>query len=94
MRLAIALVAVAGCATPPPLVTALDAERANVAIEDLQQGRTLLLAKCGNCHTTPVPAEVTAAAWPKKVDEMAGRAGLTPSQHRLIELYLVVKASP
>jgi hypothetical protein len=88
------LVAVVACATPPPQVTVLDAERANVALGDLQEGRTLLLAKCGGCHTVPVPQEQTAASWPKKLDDMSSRAGLTPVQHDLIQLYLVVKARP
>jgi nitrate/TMAO reductase-like tetraheme cytochrome c subunit len=90
----LALVMLVACASPPPQVTALDAQRANVALGDLQQGRTLLLAKCGGCHTVPAPQEQTAAEWPKKLDDMSTRAGLTTVQHDLIQLYLVVKARP
>ena len=90
----VALVLLVACATPPPQVTALDAERANVALADLQEGRTLLMAKCGGCHTVPTPEEQTAAAWPKKLDDMATRARLTPVEQQLIQLYLVVKARP
>ncbi|HEV7553904.1 MAG TPA: hypothetical protein VGO00_00540 [Kofleriaceae bacterium] len=90
----LALVLLVACASPPPQVTALDAQRANVALGDLQQGRTLLLAKCGGCHTVPTPDEQTAAAWPKKLDDMSGRARLSPVEHQLIQLYLVVKARP
>jgi nitrate/TMAO reductase-like tetraheme cytochrome c subunit len=89
----IALVMLVACATPPQ-VTALDAQRANVALGDLRQGRMLLMAKCGGCHTVPVPDEQTAAAWPGKLDDMTARAGLSPVQHDLILLYLVVKARP
>lgn len=94
MKRAVLLLAMVACATPPPQVTAIDAERAKVALEDLQQGRTLLMAKCGGCHNVPVPQEHTVADWPKKLDDMSARAGLTPVQHDLIELYLVVKAHP
>src|SRR5262249_32971782 len=92
-RLAIACAFVAACATPPPQVSAADAQRANIALDQLQQGRTLLVTKCSGCHTTPLPSEAAASAWPGKLGEMAARAHLSPNERHLIELYLVVKAT-
>lgn len=84
---------IAGCAgAPPPIATGVDAQRAHVALADLQQGRTLLVQKCGGCHHTPLPSEHVAADWPKKLDEMSDRAKLDVGQRRAIEAYLVAMA--
>jgi hypothetical protein len=83
--------ATSGCARrSPPQVSAVDAERGNVELAELQQGRKLLLGKCAGCHKTPMPNDHMASEWPKMIAEMAGRAKLDPSQTRLIEKYLVV----
>jgi hypothetical protein len=89
------LLAVAACAprVPPP-ASASDAERAHVELAELQQGRTLLVQKCGNsCHTTPMPSQHTPGEWPKKLSEMAERSKLQPMQRALIEKYLVTMAA-
>jgi len=84
----------AGCAPrQPPSVTATDAQRGNVELAELQQGRTLLIGKCTNCHKAPMPNDHTAAEWPTKLDEMAGRASLDYSQQKLIEKYLVTMST-
>ena len=95
MKKLLLLLAIVGCAPrTPPAVTASDADRAHVEIAELQQGRTLLVQKCGNsCHVTPMPSQHSAAEWPAKLDEMAGRAHLQPIQRALIEKYLVTMAS-
>jgi hypothetical protein len=95
-RLAYLLVLAASACAPrtPPLVTAGDASRAHVEVAQLEQGRTLLIQKCGNsCHTTPMPASHPASEWPKKLDEMADRSHLQPMQRALIEQYLVTMAT-
>jgi cytochrome c5 len=91
--LVLALGGAAGCTRSlPPLATSADAQRANVELASLQEGRTLLLRKCGSCHRAPLPREHAAAEWPGKLDEMAARASLDLSQRRAIERYLVVMA--
>jgi cytochrome c5 len=91
--LAIGLVTMAACARSlPPNATATDAQRARVELAELQQGRQLLIRKCGNCHQTPLPSQHTAADWPGKLDEMADRANLDALQRRVIGQYLVVMA--
>jgi len=82
-----------GCARSlPPLATPADAERGNVELASLQEGRTLLLRKCGSCHKPPLPRQHGAAEWPGKLEEMAARSNLDLSQRRAIERYLVVMA--
>ena len=89
--LALALV---GCAPrQPPTVTASDAQRGNVELAELQQGRKLLIGKCTNCHKAPMPNEHTAAEWPEKLDEMAARASLDMGEQKLIEKYLVTMST-
>lgn len=77
----------------PPAATALDASRANVALADLQSGRSLLVKKCGGCHRPPMPAEHVAHEWPAKIDEMSKRSNLDVRQRHLIEEYLVTMAA-
>jgi hypothetical protein len=88
------LLSLVACAPrTPPAATAGDANRANVELAELSQGRTLLIQKCGSsCHTTPMPADHTVMEWPGKLDEMADRAHLEPRQRALIEKYLVTMA--
>jgi hypothetical protein len=94
MKRLLSLVLLAACGPrTPPAVTASDAARANVELAELQQGRTLLVQKCGNsCHVTPMPSSHPALEWPKKLDEMAERSHLRPMQRALIEKYLVTMA--
>ena len=87
-------VIVAACTAAPPQATALDAQRANVAVSELRDGRQLLIEKCGaSCHKVPLPSEHSALEWPRKLDEMSVRAGLDARQRALIEMYLVTMAA-
>jgi hypothetical protein len=94
MKKYLLLLSVAACAPrTPPAASASDASRANVELAELQQGRKLLIAKCGSsCHTTPMPADHSVMEWPGKLDEMSDRAHLEPMQRALIEKYLVTMA--
>jgi len=89
---AIALGTLSACGAAPPVATAGDAARANIALAELEQGRTLLIRKCGNCHQPPLPASQPIAQWPAKVGEMSARSKLEAGQRELIEQYLVVMA--
>lgn len=78
---------------------ATDADAARIAATwpgttatTLNQGRTLLLSRCGNCHQPPSPAEHAAAEWPGEVQEMRERSGLSPDDAVLVERYLVAFA--
>ncbi|MBS1122294.1 MAG: hypothetical protein H6Q90_4522 [Deltaproteobacteria bacterium] len=85
--------ALAACARrTPPYATTIDAQRANVELAELEQGRALTIRKCGSCHQPPLPRDHTSAEWPSKLDEMAARANLDARQRHVIEQYLVVMA--
>lgn len=84
--------ALAACHSAPPRATALDAQRSNVELAELQQGRALMVTKCGNCHRPPLPSDKAVAQWPHELDEMGARANLDGEQRRLIEQYFVVMA--
>jgi len=93
MKLVALLLFVVACApSAPPLATSVDAQRANIELADLQQGRKLLIGKCTNCHRAPMPRDHTATEWPSKLAEMSQRAHLDISQRLLIEKYLVTMA--
>lgn len=85
-------VVLAGCGMSPPRATAADAQRANVQLAELQDGRTLMVRKCGSCHAPPMPSDHTAGDWPQKLDEMAERSKLDRQQRYLIQQYFVVMA--
>ena len=92
-RAVVALIlALVGCGGGLPTATAIDASRANVELADLQNGRSLVVAKCGACHRPPMPASHSANEWPEKLDEMSARAHLDFMQRRLIQEYLVAMA--
>jgi hypothetical protein len=87
------IVLVVACRPAPPHATAIDADRAHVALAELDRGRELLITKCGgSCHRPPLPSDHTAGEWPAKLDEMAGRARLEPEQRHLIEEYVTAMA--
>jgi uncharacterized membrane protein len=86
-------VAAASCTPPPPRATASDAARANVALADLERGRTLLLNRCSSCHRAPMPADQRASNWPHEVADMAARAKIDDAQQHLITLYLVAMST-
>lgn len=75
------------------MVTATDAQRGNVELAELEQGRKLLIGKCTNCHRVPMPKDHAAGEWPKMLDEMATRANIDITQQKLIEKYLVTMST-
>jgi cytochrome c5 len=82
-----------GCGGALPVVTQVDAVRSGVALAELQQGRSLVAAKCSSCHRTPQPAEHRSEEWPKMIDEMAQRAHVDGSERRAIRDYLLTMAT-
>lgn len=94
MKRAFVLALLAACAPRvPPRATLVDAQRGNTSMAELEQGRSLLISKCGSrCHQTPMPSDHTVAEWPKALDEMAPRANLAGDQRAALERYLIVMA--
>lgn len=91
-RLLVLAALATGCGAPPPAATPADALRSHVELAELQQGRSIMVSKCGNCHRPPQPGDYAASMWPHKLDEMSDRANLQPRQRRLIEQYFIVMA--
>ncbi|GIX06167.1 MAG: hypothetical protein KatS3mg115_0570 [Candidatus Poribacteria bacterium] len=77
-----------GCAAALPRVTPQDAQRVGVALERLQAGRELYIAKCSGCHGLYPPQRYTDDEWAHWVEEMAPLARLRPVQKEQILLYL------
>lgn len=64
------------------------AEQEEVSLESLNQGRRLLLQRCGNCHAVPEPWVTNSPQWPEVFASMSEEAELTPEEQKLIETYL------
>jgi hypothetical protein len=94
IALTIVVICIAACARRmPPRATALDAERTQVSVDELDHGRSLLVSKCGNrCHKVPMPTDKVASDWPQALDEMAPRANLNAPDRHAIEQYLLAMA--
>jgi cytochrome c5 len=97
-RAVISLVAVVmglgvGCGGALPVATPVDAARSGVALAELQQGRSLVAAKCSSCHRTPQPDEHRSAEWPRMIDEMSRRAHIDGSERQAIQDYLITMAT-
>jgi nitrate/TMAO reductase-like tetraheme cytochrome c subunit len=83
----------AGCAAAIPHPTLIHAQRANVALPMLEQGRSLFLARCGNCHLTPAPDSRSPAEWARLVPEMSQDAELTADEAAQVLAFLQAFAS-
>jgi len=74
----------AGGGAPPVLVAAPGQSQ-----QDLDAGRMLFSGHCQGCHALPAPTDLTAKAWPAKVEVMARKSGLSHDQTALVADYLV-----
>ncbi len=94
--------ALAACGSSPyPQPTAADASRgaahfADLTLDELQQGRTLYVSRCGSCHALKPPAELPPQQWQAEVTKMREKNGvkLSDADARAIVRYLAVAASP
>ena len=82
------------CASALPAPSAEGARRIaarwpNVALADLEHGRTLYAGRCASCHRLFEPATYPADRWEKELAEMRDRAGLDDAEERSILQYLV-----
>lgn len=82
---------------PPPVTSAVVAQaRAfwpQATPWSLEQGRALFMDRCERCHGLPRPASQSAKAWPRLVDSMGNRAGMTREEKRKVLEYLVASAA-
>jgi hypothetical protein len=62
-------------------------------VATLQQGRTLLVHRCIECHTLPPLWHYSSEDWPGIVNTMAHRAGLTRAERDAIVAYILAARS-
>jgi len=92
---AYSIVASSACVStlPQPTLAQLAAARETdpgLSLEDLQRGRAVYMARCGNCHVLRSPTEHAPDAWPLEVQRMQTRhqVRLSSDEQRDILRYL------
>ena len=88
----LALLAAAGCVTPIPRPTVLDAQRAGVALASLEHGRQLYVTRCGSCHRAAAPSTQTPDEWARIVAEMTADGDADLSAAEAAEVLEFLKA--
>jgi hypothetical protein len=84
------------CSTtaPPEVTPQLARAYSRVSLAQLQQGRTLFVSRCIECHTLPAVTAHTAAEWPNLIAEMADRASLKPAERNAVLAYILAAREP
>ena len=83
-----------------PHLTAADASRGSahfpdLTLNELAQGRTLYVSRCGSCHTLKRPGELQPDQWQVEVGEMRAKNGvkLSDAEAQAIVRYLAIAAT-
>ena len=58
------------------------------SLEELREGRQMLVQKCGGCHSLPRLRRYAPEKWPAIMDSMRVEAKLYPREDSLIRAYL------
>jgi len=61
---------------------------ATATLAELQQGRTLYLNNCNNCHALYMPEAYSPSQWKTVLGLMAPKTGMTSSQILLVTKYV------
>jgi mono/diheme cytochrome c family protein len=88
-----------GCTGALPAVTADTALLAQTLWPDatqaqLEQGRSMYVARCGGCHALVPPARRSPDQWRSDVSEMAPKARLSQEESLAVLRYLVTANRP
>jgi hypothetical protein len=75
-------------ASPPVSAEFLAAAKTEVAKERLEEGRTLYVTRCAECHDLEMLDSRSISGWKSMVSKMAGKAHLKSNQEELILQYL------
>lgn len=73
-------------ATPTP--TKAGATLSGKSYESLQNGHSVYMTQCSQCHQHRLPNTTTLPAWHAKVSSMAENAGLSKSDEKDLQAYL------
>ena len=80
--------AVEAGASPPVSAEFLAAAKSSVAKDKLEEGRTLYVTRCAECHDLEMLDSRSVSGWKSMVSKMAGKAHLKGNQEQLIMEYL------
>jgi mono/diheme cytochrome c family protein len=72
-----------------PPVTAQMATRGGTSMGTLQEGRHLYTGRCAACHSVDPVAKHSPKDWRKIMDDMAGKAKLTPTEKSAVLAYVL-----
>jgi len=86
--LAISVVLAIGCGVALQMPTIAEAQRENVSLDTLLQGRQLYINNCASCHTLYLPGHLTQNEWRKQMVPMQKKAKISDKQKDLILTYL------
>jgi mono/diheme cytochrome c family protein len=74
---------------PPPVTSAMTrTAKKNVDLAALNEGRSLFVRRCIECHTLPAFWHYSDGEWPRILDDMSHRARLDSAQREAILAYL------
>jgi hypothetical protein len=60
----------------------------NTSIDELREGRTAYINKCGGCHSLIVPEKYSSKEWKEWVDRMDSKVKITETEKERILKYL------
>jgi hypothetical protein len=61
---------------------------ATTSLKDLQDGRTLFIDNCGQCHNYYSPESYSPAQWDDILLSMGPKTGMSPAQVELVKKYV------
>ena len=67
---------------------------ASVSHEQLVEGRSLYVSKCGSCHSLYLPHQYTPEVWAHNLDEMQERSKMSDAEKKLVYDYIVSAPAP
>lgn len=92
---ALAMVFALGCASQTEEIpgaarpTAALARQSGKPIAELEQGYSVYMLKCGECHERKLPSQISDMSWHRVVPGMAWNAGLSDADEKALLSYLV-----
>ena len=82
-----------GCETtnyvPPVTPQMASSTSLGTSLSKLEQGRTLFVHRCIECHTLPPIWKYSREDWPKIVNDMSHRASLKPAEREAVIAYIL-----
>jgi hypothetical protein len=74
---------------PPVTPQMASSTSLGTSLSKLEQGRTLFVHRCIECHTLPAIWKYSREDWPKIVNDMSHRASLKPAEREAVVAYIL-----